>query len=184
MPIRAVPVIDRITRLTLTFESIFMNAPSVPSGPDFRLSRWVRRASRAARLRPADWAVVAESFWTVLIVGAGLKTAAFPRLLSWATRVESSAVPPSATDVSRLVWLASLATRVTWFKCLARSLALARLLGRRGIATDVQIGVRADATDLKAHAWVEWRGRILNDSVRHVSEFVPLDRPARLNAHV
>ncbi|MBG9389080.1 lasso peptide biosynthesis B2 protein [Caenimonas aquaedulcis] len=47
--------------------------------------------------------------------------------------------------------------------CLPTSLALQRLLGRRGIATRLRIGASTDAGAFSAHAWVEWRGRPLID---------------------
>ncbi len=43
--------------------------------------------------------------------------------------------------------------------CLRRSLALQRMLNRRGIPTTLRFGVRQEATELKAHAWLECDGR-------------------------
>jgi hypothetical protein len=47
--------------------------------------------------------------------------------------------------------------------CLRRSLVLWWLLRRRGTACDLRIGVRKEAGQLQAHAWVEYRGVVLND---------------------
>jgi hypothetical protein len=60
-------------------------------------------------------------------------------------------------------------------RCLARSLALARMLARRGLAADVRIGVQTADGRLTAHAWVEWMGLVLNDSPRHRQGFVPFE---------
>jgi hypothetical protein len=43
-------------------------------------------------------------------------------------------------------------------RCLARSLVLTRLLGRRGIPAKLVIGAQA-APDFLAHAWVEYDGQ-------------------------
>jgi hypothetical protein len=58
--------------------------------------------------------------------------------------------------------------------CLERSLTLWWLLGRQGIASSVRIGTRKTRDKLDAHAWVEWRGRVLNepeDWHRHYAAF-------------
>jgi hypothetical protein len=58
--------------------------------------------------------------------------------------------------------------------CLERSLTLWWLLGRQGIASSVRIGTRKTGDKLDAHAWVEWRGRVLNepeDLHRHYAAF-------------
>jgi hypothetical protein len=51
-----------------------------------------------------------------------------------------------------------------WARCLQRSLALCLLLERRGFNTQLKIGVRKSGGDLEAHAWVEYCGKVLNDS--------------------
>jgi hypothetical protein len=38
------------------------------------------------------------------------------------------------------------------------------LLERRGFNTQLKIGVRKSGGDLEAHAWVEYFGKVLNDS--------------------
>jgi len=48
--------------------------------------------------------------------------------------------------------------------CLKRSLLIWWLLGRRGIATDLKIGVNKDKGDFSAHAWVEYQGNVLIDA--------------------
>lgn len=44
-------------------------------------------------------------------------------------------------------------------RCLARSLTLWFLLKRMGIKTDLRLGMRKEDGDLKAHAWVEYKGK-------------------------
>lgn len=47
--------------------------------------------------------------------------------------------------------------------CLEQSLTLWWLLRRRGIDSQIRIGVRKEADRLEAHAWVEFAGVVLND---------------------
>jgi Transglutaminase-like superfamily len=48
--------------------------------------------------------------------------------------------------------------------CLEESLALWWLLGRRGIAAELRIGVRKTGEKFEAHAWVEHECRALNEA--------------------
>jgi hypothetical protein len=49
-------------------------------------------------------------------------------------------------------------------KCLPKSLLLWWFLGREGIASDLRLGVQRDKDKFEAHAWVEYKGTVLNDS--------------------
>jgi hypothetical protein len=60
--------------------------------------------------------------------------------------------------------------------CLSRSLTLWWLLRRRGIDGDLRIGVCKVAGQFKAHAWVEYRGAVLNDQPNISQQFAPFDR--------
>lgn len=63
--------------------------------------------------------------------------------------------------------------------CLQRSLALWFLLRRRGVESDLRIGVRRDPEDFAAHSWVELDGFVLNDHQEIGSRFAPLDEAVR-----
>ena len=58
--------------------------------------------------------------------------------------------------------------------CLSQSLALASLLGRRGIQSSLRLGVRMTDSKFDAHAWVELDGRVLNDTQDVHTRFTPL----------
>lgn len=57
-------------------------------------------------------------------------------------------------------------------QCLERSLALYLLLRRRGVAVRYRQGVQP--FPFKAHAWVEYRGEVINDVPEHAKQFMPL----------
>ena len=49
------------------------------------------------------------------------------------------------------------------------------LLRRRGIDSDVRIGVRGDTQgEIQAHAWLEWNGEVINDAGDVASQYLPL----------
>jgi hypothetical protein len=82
----------------------------------------------------------------------------------------------SAREVARLEQAAA---RHLFFRanCLEQSLTLWWLLRRRGIEAELRVGARKEAERFEAHAWVEFRGVVLNDSAEHHLHFVPFDGP-------
>lgn len=61
--------------------------------------------------------------------------------------------------------------------CLPQSFALWWHLRELGIDSELRIGVKKNDGRLDAHAWVEWQGRILNDSDEHCQSFAAFARP-------
>ena len=60
-------------------------------------------------------------------------------------------------------------------KCLARSVALHRLLRGSGIrGSRIRIGVRPDPAGLTAHAWVTLADRVVGDDPRFVGQFTEI----------
>lgn len=59
--------------------------------------------------------------------------------------------------------------------CLEQSLALYCLLRRQGVAARYRTGVQP--FPFVAHAWVEYRGEVINDVAEHVKWFAPLPDP-------
>jgi hypothetical protein len=55
-----------------------------------------------------------------------------------------------------------------------RSLALQRILGRRGIAATLQVGLGRRPKLFPGHAWLEIDGAIVNDDPAIVARYVPL----------
>lgn len=96
-------------------------------------------------------------------------------LNGWSPGAPSAAADPSALPRARQVGDA--VRRVALYgitrpQCLARSLAISRLLEREGIhGAIVRIGVRPQDARIAAHAWVEFAGEIVGDSRAHVRGF-------------
>lgn len=135
------------------------------------------RIGIVARFDLRDWSVFVEALATLLVVKAALYALDFRRTVAWAGRARAVAeIDPSRRAVERIAWLVAGASLLVGLRCLPRSLALTRLLARRGVATTLRIGVRTVDSELRAHAWVEWQGVALNDDERSLQEFAVFDR--------
>lgn len=88
-------------------------------------------------------------------------------------------VMKNALTASRMV---SIASRHGFYRanCLPSSLALAYLLGKKGIPTDLRVGVRKVGGVFDAHAWIEFQGKPLNDDVDVHERFPAFDQPIDL----
>lgn len=141
---------------------------------------WGERALWAVRHR----ALLAEAFGTALTVERLLRWAPFTATLAWtrASRRPDRSLPSllAARRAIRFAYAALPFPRT----CLRESLVLRRMWARRGVATELRLGVqlgvqRADAR-LASHAWLEdTRGVTLTDALDHFIPF-PLDSDAPL----
>lgn len=61
--------------------------------------------------------------------------------------------------------------------CLERSLTLWWLLRREGVEGELYIGARKSESRFEAHAWVELRGVVLNDSTDVCKHYARFDAP-------
>ena len=121
-------------------------------------------------------ALLAALVWLPLF-WLGLRMLGLPRFQAWLHR--TSPVPNAASAAMTLPAMQSLgeavniAARHTPFPatCLTRSLLLGWLLHRRGVTSDLRIGVRLTAGTLDAHAWVECGGIPVNDKPEVASDF-------------
>lgn len=132
---------------------------------------------RAFGLR--DWLDLAEASLTLVWAHAALRLGSPARVIGRATTLRGAVGPLApAARLARVAWLVGVAGRhVVPVPCLSRSVALARVLVRRGAPATVRIGVRTVAGRLEAHAWVVLDGRVINDDEATVSQYAPFDRP-------
>ncbi len=126
---------------------------------------WWRLLSAALRLRLAPRRTLAQA----LLPGAAPAVGA----------AVGEAIPASAGDAALAV--ARAAGHHLWpMTCLPRSLALQRMLARRGIAASLAIGVRREGGDagmIAAHAWVEVGGQAVGEPEAVEERFRPLLPP-------
>lgn len=116
--------------------------------------RWLALSRHERRLAVEAGALTLADTLRVRLIGA-------PRIdRATASRQQTLATPDELRDVATAIARAS--RYIPGTTCLSRALALQRMLNRRGIAADIRLGVRTDAGQLSAHAWVECQGMTMN----------------------
>jgi hypothetical protein len=135
-----------------------------------------RIAGKLSRLSLRDWRELFEAQWALLVAQSMLRSRPMGSLATPVAAVV--AVDPDRMLEARRLALAMVrAARFGIFRpqCLARSLALSRMLTAHGITGGIiRVGVRRDDGEFLAHAWVELAGETLGDADEHVGSFVPL----------
>lgn len=122
------------------------------------------------RSRPGWWLAVAKTMallpfirMLLWIRGYGGTTRLLGAHLPAPTEPAGDVPPPVAEIASAVTAVAALFPFRS--RCLARSITIWWLCGRRGHDVDVLIGVAAPKDNrLPAHAWAEYGGRPLNDT--------------------
>lgn len=135
---------------------------------------------------PVKAGAVLEAWCVMHAAGLTLRVLGLGRWLRWLSAVSRTTVNAETAAQSVRVSVAAVrwVERRSVFRwvarrnCLPRSVTLSWLLARRGVASDLRIGVRRDVqAGLAAHAWVEVAGRPLNESANVREQFVAFDRP-------
>jgi hypothetical protein len=79
------------------------------------------------------------------------------------SKMETSDLPGPRAELTARMVRAAVRYGAGHPTCLEESLALWWLLGRRGIVSQLRIGVKKDSPKFQAHAWVELDGEPLNE---------------------
>ena len=116
--------------------------------------------------------------WTTLVFRLGGR-----RAVARTARRAMASMPAGAAAIEQRgadLWRAYRAVRRAkrlWpgrVMCLQTALTLQAVLRARGIPATVRIGVRCDGGDVKAHAWIETGGYVLDDA-RLAGEFTAFE---------
>lgn len=127
--------------------------------------------SKFKQLTVAEKLLLVQALALLPINAVCLQLFGFNRWQAVLTRTiaESGAQSPAtqeqlvyAQTLGRIVNIAAAHT-IHQATCLPRSMTLWWLLQRRKIASELRIGVCKDAAIIKAHAWIECRGVVIND---------------------
>lgn len=132
-----------------------------------RLNQFRALSAMQQRTLLAAWLCL-PLFWL------GLRVLGLPRFQAWLLNTTpKSAHVLTLADIRALGEAVNIAARHTPFPaaCLTRSLLLGWLLRRRGVSSELRIGVRMVERALDAHAWVECGGLPVNDRLDAVSQF-------------
>ena len=154
--------------------------PNLDLFEDEWLNYMNKRLKQLKALSTNEWHVLLASLWLLPLTALALQFKGFKwtqsflqsRLSDHAnlSKDEDSSLQnqkelATARSVARMV---SVASNYGPYRanCLKKSLVTCSLLARRGIKTELRIGVNNDSLDFKAHAWVEIRGmHMLNDGM-------------------
>jgi len=111
--------------------------------------------------------ILAQAWGLFLIAELALRILPVTRLLNMCKKVflngKGEVVLGLVPAISRLAWLVEVAGRYTPLTttCLKKALVLSWLLGRKGIPTELRIGVARQDGMLKAHAWLDYDGQVI-----------------------
>lgn len=121
----------------------------------------------ARKLSVFDWLLLVDAWWGLWYFYLASKSTSFERLEERLKFIGSKKTIPSdplpyAWRVQKLVYLAS---RLHWLEmtCLVRACTLQRMLRRRGIPSELRIGMNRSGAAISAHAWVEVSGQAVGE---------------------
>ena len=139
--------------------------------------------SRLRKLTPGDWRMLITASLLLPVIDMGLRIWGFRRVYVGLANLSpiqaESAHSLADADIVRLVRMVNVAANrgIVRVTCLRRSLAIWWLLRRRGVASEIRIGVRREQDLFMAHAWVERDGLVLNDRADIAQSFAVLASP-------
>jgi len=133
------------------------------------------------RVGARELALFTEAWLLLGWIDLVIRLLPYRRWRHWLDEGEPERRPPEAQPVPPLVTAVERAARRHWspMNCLRRSLALRRLLRRRGIGSRLHLGVRRGDGGLEAHAWVSCGGQVLNDTPEVDRNYAELTGEAR-----
>ena len=143
-----------------------------------RMTRAVRKFLALPRVE--RWLLV-QAMATLPLVTLALRTIGLKRCYRGLERLAPTAGGGLLTGTSachramRTGWLVRVASihGLVQGNCLAQSLTIWWLLRRQRIPAELRIGVRKQRGRLKAHAWMEYQSRVLNDDAGIGRRFSP-----------
>lgn len=123
------------------------------------------------RLSVTEWWLLWQSFVLLPLNAVSLNLLGLNRwqrlllLLTTEKKVKTNPIGEDLLKARQTARIVDAAARRGIFKanCLQRSMTLWLLLKRRGIDSQLKIGVRLTENQLQAHAWIEYLNLVLND---------------------
>jgi Transglutaminase-like superfamily len=144
----------------------------------------LRQWQKFHELSPQEKFLLLQALFLLPVNVLGLRVFGFRRWQAALEKLLAKRQPNSAIatapDIARVVNLAS--AQMFRAVCLPRSMTLWWMLGRRGIASELRIGVRKEADIFTAHAWLECQGIILNDSAEVGTDFTAFTPTGKIGA--
>jgi len=118
---------------------------------------------RLSRLSRHDFAVAAEAMLAAIPIEIALRRERLDTLVARLAKSNRSAPFEGGLDIDRAARVVEALAPLYPLNatCLKKSLVLFWILRRRGIPAELRLGVRKIHDDFTAHAWLEFRGRVL-----------------------
>jgi hypothetical protein len=151
----------------------------------------ITRLRRFKTLNYSDRGLILEAAVLLAFVIVGLRIFRlqnFRGMLAWfgpePGQPDSDGVTRELSAAEKVAWAVNAVANI-WprvMSCLVRAVATEAMLGRRGIRSDLRLGVRheGDASNpFTAHAWVECKGLIVMGAVDDLGDYHVLPVPAR-----
>jgi hypothetical protein len=136
-----------------------------------------------AALPASDRLVLVEAMILLPATGLGLRWFHMNRLIGWMSKLADLHAGKTVAldqqgEALRARRLVGAAARNGLYggTCLSRSVTFWWLLRRRGVRSDLRIGVRKQKGELEAHAWVECDGIVLNDRAERLEDYAAFDQ--------
>ena len=142
----------------------------------------IKRLKQLKELKLSEWQVMLTAMLLLPLIALALKM----KGVKWTQRFladhRKTGLPApegqqleKAQSVARMV---SVAANHGLYRtnCLKKSLVTWWLLARRGIKTELKIGVNKDEGEFSAHAWVEYQGNVLVDTADVGERFSAFER--------
>ena len=131
---------------------------------------------RLARLGAGDYRLLTEAMALLAFVRLGLTFSSLQWLQRRLLSPQAGQREPSG-DIRRIAWIVRNAARpIPGASCLTQALAFQTMLHRRGMASELKLGVRHNEHgEFAAHAWVSVDGQVqLGGSVQELAAFSPI----------
>jgi hypothetical protein len=137
-----------------------------------------KRINQLRALSFEEWRLLLASLVLLPLTGLMLRIIGFKKTRSFLTKLVPAKSNSTTPEAEQLLYAKCVAHMVNVAanhglyraNCLKKSLVTWRLLARKGIESDLKIGVKTDSDDFQAHSWVECHGHSLGE-------------PANINYH-
>ncbi|MEP7343969.1 MAG: lasso peptide biosynthesis B2 protein [Gemmatimonadaceae bacterium] len=144
-----------------------------------KIREYLNAVRKLRRISRREWRDLASAQFALFVAQVRLWTKEKGGLTTPAAQAQPKTLPSDAS-IARAKALALAVSRAASFglfrpACLVRSMALCRLMERRGIHDAVvRLGVVKRGGRFHAHAWVEYGGIVLGDDPVSVSDYETL----------
>ena len=142
------------------------------------------KLQKLLQLSPVDRRLLASTLLLLTVIRLGLVLFSFDKVRSFLTKLIPDDHPSSVEHesqyqqaISRVVWAVNASSRNLPIStnCFPRALSMHVLLQRRGIPSEIKIGVARDEDGaFEAHAWVEYQGQVIIGGLEDLGRFTPL----------